>query len=160
MWMGPRLVRPTLSVSRTTIEGTHAARDERFRPSAKRRVERARSGGREVVLSYGYFDVPRVVHHDSRSTWASTLAKSDPPSLVRRSPGRDRRSVDRGCVKRGSVKLLSARAGQRSWTTAKSSRTGVRARTSWERLAPRRRTRWRQKGIGPSGPGSRTSALR
>ena len=74
MWMGPRLVRPTLSVSRTTIEGTHAARDERFCPSAKRRVERARSGGREVVLSYGYFDVPRVVHHDSWSTWASGAA--------------------------------------------------------------------------------------
>ena len=37
----------------------------------------------------------------------SALAKSDPPPLVRRSPGRDRRSIDRRCVKRGSGQQLS-----------------------------------------------------
>jgi predicted nucleic acid-binding protein len=49
----------TLSVSRTTSKRRAAGLRQRpCRPSAKRRVERARSGGHPDRFSYGDFDVP------------------------------------------------------------------------------------------------------
>ena len=125
---------PTLSVSRTTRKRARQLGRRGQRPSAKRRVERARSGGRDEPFSYAYFGVPMAravvwsarIGQETRLEWRVPVAlqpclriDSGPTGRARPVPvgvdaDLDRIGQLRACVDRGWQPSRRLRDG---WST-------------------------------------------
>jgi hypothetical protein len=111
---------------------------------------------------------PRVLAVSARHPTASALARTDPPPLARKGPRQDRRSDDSGGLGRRRQRQAQVRldvvARGKPPTTGGAKRGRGRGKSagdgSREGARDRRALSDAQNGIGPSGPGSTTSAIR